>query len=203
MLLPLAGMLALIVAFFWCVSAQLRPVIRTMAVSQATNLISSLIGDIIDDCLTADGLGYADFITIETDSTGRVTSLTGNLTESSRFRRQVVDAMVRRLEDLEPDALGIPIGSLTGRMLLSDVGPKVRVRIKAVGDVTAEYVSAFSAAGVNQTRHEVYLNLAVTVYLLIPGEIVPVTVESGVCVAETVIVGEVPNTYIHLEKGEL
>ena len=77
----------------------------------------------------------------------------------------------------------------------------MRVRVDSVGEVTADYENLFTSAGVNQTLHQVNLKILATVYLFLPGEVLPVSVSSTVCVAETVIVGETPDTYLNLEKG--
>lgn len=182
------------------VDGRIRPVLETAAASQATNLITQAINAAVDDCLEQNGMSYADFITVRTDASGKVTSLTGNTVANSRFKRLVVDAVIERLNELDQDALGVPLGTLSGQVLLSGMGPSVRVRVESVGSVTADYSNSFSEAGVNQTLHQVCLNVTATVYLFLPGEILPVSVSSSICVAETVIVGETPNTYLNMQK---
>ena len=164
--------------------------------------MTQAIDTAVDNCLQENGMDYADFVTIETDSVGKVTSITSNTAANSRFKRQVVDSVVRQLEALDGDALRVPLGTLTGQPLLSGTGPRVRVRVDSVGEVVADYANSFTAAGVNQTLHRVCLEVTATVYLFLPGEILPVSVSSNVCVAETVIVGETPDTYLRLEKGD-
>lgn len=192
---------ALLWLFFLFLSGQLRPAIRAVAVSKATNLISALSAAAVDDTLAQLNMDYSSFVTVEKGADGQIVSLTGNPQVSGSFQRQVVERMVNGLEHLEEDELGIPLGTLTGRLLLSGLGPKVRVSVQAVGDVSANYQSQFSSAGVNQTLHRITLELSVTVYLVIPGEVVPVTAENQIPVAETVIVGQVPDTYLQLEPG--
>ena len=191
----------LILLFFGILSSQLRPVIRTMAVSKATNLVSALSAAAVDNSLAELQMEYSSFVTVEKAGDGSVTSLSGNVQACSRFRRQVVDRLINQLENIDPDELGIPLGTLTGRMLLSGLGPEIRVNLQTVGDVTAALESSFSEAGVNQTLHRITLELTVAIYLVIPGEIVPVTVRERVPVAETVIVGQVPDTYVQLNPA--
>ena len=74
--------------------------------------------------------------------------------------------------------------------------------VDSVGEVTADYANSFTSAGVNQTLHRVCLDIHATVRLFLPGEVLPVSVSSSVCVAETVIVGETPDTYLNLDKGD-
>ena len=199
--LPVLAALALSWALLGTINKRLGPVLEAKASSQAVNLMTQAIDTAVDNCLQANDMNYGDFVTITTDGAGKVTSLTSNTAANSRFKRRVVEAVTRQLTTLDSDALGVPLGSLTGQPLLSGKGPSVRARVDSVGEVTADYANSFTAAGVNQTLHRVSLDITATVYLFLPGEILPVSVSSGVCVAETVIVGETPDTYLNLEKG--
>ena len=199
--LPVGVALVLVYLLTHTLNARLRPVLETAASSQATNLMTQAIDAAVDNCLQENQMDYSDFVTLETDAAGKVTSITSNTTANSRFKRQVVEAVIRQLGALDSDELGVPLGSLTGQPLLSGVGPRVRVRVDSVGEVTADYDNTFTSAGVNQTLHRVCLNINAAVYLFLPGEVYPVSVSSSVCVAETVIVGETPDTYLNLEKG--
>lgn len=201
-LLPVAAALLLAGLVIHFVNGQLRPILETVAADQATNLMTQAINAAVDDCLSESGMDYGDFVSVITDEEGRVTSLNGNTAESSRFRRQVTEAVIEAIQGLDDKDLGVPLGSLTGQLLLSGVGPSVRVRVYSVGSVTAEYANSFTAAGVNQTHHQIDLRINAAVNLILPGEILPVTVSSGVCVAETVIVGETPDTYLDLNQGQ-
>ena len=200
--LPVGIALVLVCLLLHTLNGMLRPMLETTASSQATNLMMQAIDAAVDNCLQENDMNYGDFVTMETDSAGKVTSITSNTAANSRFKRQVVETVIRQLGAMGGDELGVPLGTLTGQPLLSGVGPRVRVKVDSVGEVTADYANTFTSAGVNQTLHRVCLNITATVYLFLPGEILPVSVSSSVCVAETVIVGETPDTYLHLERGD-
>lgn len=199
--LPVMAALALSGVVLGTVNRRLGPVLEAKASSQAINLMTQAIDTAVDNCLQENGMSYGDFVTITTDGLGKVTALTSNTAANSRFKRQVVEAVTRQLTTLDSDALSVPLGTLTGQPLLSGRGPSVRVRVDSVGEVAADYANSFTAAGVNQTLHRVSLDITATVRLFLPGKILPVSVSSSVCVAETVIVGETPDTYLNLEKG--
>lgn len=199
--LPVLAALALSGVVLGTVNRRLGPVLEAKASSQATNLMTQAIDTAVDNCLQENGMSYGDFVTITTDGLGKVTALTSNTAANSRFKRQVVEAVARQLTTLDSDALSVPLGTLTEQPLLLGKGPSVRVRVDSVGEVTADYANSFTAAGVNQTLHRVSLDITATIYLFLPGKILPVSVSSSVCVAETVIVGETPDTYLNLEKG--
>lgn len=200
-ILPILAALTLACVLIQGLNGRLYPVLEAKASSQATNLMTQAIDIAVDNCLQENNLTYGDFVTITTDSVGKVTSLTSNTAANGRFKRQVVEAVTRQLSNLDSDALGVPLGTLTGQPLLLGAGPSVRVNVDSVGGVTADYANSFTSAGINQTLHRVCLEISATVYLFLPGEILPVSVSSSVCVAETVIVGETPDTYLSLDKG--
>lgn len=199
--LPVVGVLALVGLLLHTLNGRLRPVLEAEASSQATNLMTQAIAVAVDNCLQKNHLGYGDFVSLEKDGAGKVTSITSNTAANSRFKRQVVEVVARQLDALDSEALGVPLGTLTGQPLLSGIGPHVRVSVDSVGDVTADFSNSFTSAGVNQTLHRICLDIHATVRLFLPGEVLPVSVSSSVCVAETVIVGETPDTYLNLDKG--
>ena len=102
------------------------------------------------------------------------------------------------LEGVDASEIRIPLGSLVDSELVWARGPELRVRALRVGTVSAEFRSDFSQAGVNQTLHRIELEVAVPVTLILPGGQTELTIETGLRVAETVIVGAVPDTYLTL-----
>lgn len=199
--LPLVATAVLSVAFFVRLSLRLSPLVETMATSKAVNEISVLISSVAEDCLVTERMGYQDFVDVETDRSGRITSLSFRAAEGSRFKAELVSRLSEQLDEIDTSTLSVPVGNLTDMILFSALGPDVRVSVRSIGDVTAAYEHEFTDAGVNQTRHAIFLNVSVTVYLMIPGEMIPVTSEERVCIAETIIVGEVPDAYLNLQDG--
>ena len=110
---------------------------------------------------------------------------------------QIADDILERLSEVSSSELSIPVGTLTGSSLLAGRGPSIHVRMQAVGSAKASLRNAFTSAGINQTRHQVLLDVSVTMSILLPGFITDAQVTSEIAVAETVIVGGVPNTYTY------
>ena len=93
--------------------------------------------------------------------------------------------------------LSIPVGSLTGSALLAGRGPRIKVRMESVGSSSARFENEFTSAGINQTNHRIVLHIDVSVAILLPGFTTATQVSNAVTVAETVIVGTVPDTYTY------
>lgn len=190
----MALILTLVMVRFF--SNHLRPVVETVAVSEATNFISVTVAEVVEQCMQEQGLGYDDLMEIHQAQEGGITTVTGQTAAINQLKSQIIHTLVDRLEHLDAGELGVPLGNLTGWMLFSGLGPKLRVSIDSVGDVVAEVRNQFDSAGINQTHHQVLMDLSVTVHLFIPGEVTSVTVDTTMCLAETILIGTVPNSYL-------
>lgn len=190
----MALILTLVMVRFF--SNHLRPVVETVAVSEATNFISVTVAEVVEQCMQEQGLGYDDLMEIHQAQEGGITTVTGQTAAINQLKSQIVHTLEDRLERLDAGELGVPLGNLTGWMLFSGLGPKLRVSIDSVGDVVAEVRNQFDSAGINQTHHQVLMDLSVTVHLFIPGEVTSVTVDTTMCLAETILIGTVPNSYL-------
>ena len=201
--LPVLGVaLVLFACFWWAVNACLRPAVETLAVSDAVNRVSLAISQSVARCVSEQGVTYSDLVSIETDAAGNVTSLTRDLASASRLNALLVEYITEDLGQLQQEEFGIPLGTLTGWVIFSGKGPVIEVELLSAGDVTTRFRHNFEQAGINQTLHPMILDVSVTVYLLIPGETLSTQVDSEICVAETVIVGQVPETYLYLGSEE-
>ena len=85
--------------------------------------------------------------------------------------------------------------------ILSGKGPLIPVKILMIRNSDATFSSRFTQAGINQTLHQLIMEISVDVALLVLGKTSTFTIDSEVVVAETVIVGDVPQTF--LQTGTL
>lgn len=170
--------------------------VETVAKSQATNLISVTVSQVVEQCMSQQGLSYDDLMEMHQQEESGPITVTGRTTVIQQLRNDITQTLVEQLENLDSGQLGVPLGNLTGWMLFSGLGPKLRVTIDSVGDVVTQVYNQFDSAGINQTHHQVLMDVSVTVHLFIPGEITSVTVDTTVCLAETIFLGSVPNSYL-------
>ena len=119
------------------------------------------------------------------------------MTEFNRLQTVVLDEVLARISEVSTRELGIPIGSLTGSALLSGRGPRITVRMQSVGSSTAKLRNEFTSSGINQTRHQIVMDVDVRISVLLPGCVTSVPVSQSFSVAETVLVGAVPENYTY------
>lgn len=181
---------------------RVQPILITAAQANTKNAVNRIVTEAVGKALAEEALGYRDMITLEKDNAGQITALTSNTLAMNRLRAEILGDILEQVDSLDSHTLGIPLGELTGLTVLSGRGPSLPVRIRSVGAANAEFRNVFTSAGVNQTYHQVMLEVSVEATLLIPGGTTQTTVVTQVCIAETVLVGEVPQTYLQLGLGE-
>jgi sporulation protein YunB len=171
--------------------------IRTLAQTQITNATSDLINDAIDQQIEAGDIHYDRIVYFEKDLNGRITALKTNMSEVNRLKTSTLNLINDEILALDTSNIGIPLGNLFVAEIFSGRGPIIPVEIISIRNSDAYFTSKFTQAGINQTLHQLSMSVLVDVAVLVLGETASFTVTSEVVVAETVIVGEVPQTYLH------
>ena len=179
-------------AFMGILELRLRPVVEKIALHQVNNLVTAQVNRSV---LSMDG-EYDGLVEIQRDETGRITAVRNNMARVNRLRDRIASQVLDTVSALDVHELGVPLGSLFDVDLLWAKGPKIRVHSLVVGLVSTQVNSQFYASGINQTIHRVLLDINIPLTVLLPGIVLETTVNTSVCVAETVIVGSVPSTYL-------
>ncbi|HIZ19817.1 MAG TPA: sporulation protein YunB [Firmicutes bacterium] len=172
---------------------RIRPMIKTYGVNQATTTATQAVNTAAQRVLDEMGLQYADLTSVTKDAEGNILSVSTNTANVNRLKSAVGEAVLEELEKQDYQMVKIPLGSIWGGGLLTGRGPKIPVKVPMNSTVTVTFDNTFDSAGINQTRHEITLNVKVTVYAMLPGDSTAVEVETGFTAAETILVGEVPD----------
>ncbi len=184
---------ALLIGFL---EARLRPMVVTAAQAQAQNAIAQVVEQAVLEQLGEQGVTYSDLVTIQRDASGAIAALTTNTAAMNRLRAELIGVVLEALDGIDVSQIQIPLGSLLDFDLIWGLGPTMKVHAMTVGTVDGTFDSTFSSVGVNQTLHKIDLELAVPLTLMLPGGAVETTCVSRLPIAETVIVGQVPETYL-------
>ena len=169
--------------------------VRLLAKTQITNATSDLINDAIDAQIEAGDIHYDRIVYFEKDINGRITALKTNMTEVNRLKTCTLNLINDEILALDTSDIGVPLGSIFVPELFSGQGPIIPVEIISIRNSDAYFTSNFTQAGINQTLHQLTMSVLVDVSVLVLGETASFTVTSDVVVAETVIVGDVPDTF--------
>jgi len=168
--------------------------VRMLAETQVRNTTSDLINDAIDRQNETGNIQYDRMVYFEKDLDGRITALKTNMSEVNRLKTDILNLINDDILALSTDDLGIPLGNLILPEIMSGKGPEIPVQILSIRNSDASFSSNFSEAGINQTLQQMNMHVSVDVSVLVLGRSNSFTISSQVVVAETIIVGDVPNT---------
>lgn len=170
--------------------------IRELSESQVRNATSDLINDAIDRQIESGNIRYDRIVYFEKDLNGRIAALKTNMAEVNRLKTDILNLINDEILALDTANITIPIGSLVLPEFFSGQGIGIPIQILSIRNSDGSFKSYFSEAGINQTLQQLTMDVSVDVSVLVLGKTESFTVSSQVVVAETVIVGQVPNTYL-------
>ncbi len=186
-----AGLVALIV----CMHVNVTRVLVSVAEGEMRAHAATAVNEAVLASLS-DGVRYADLVSVERSADGKIRALTSNALAINRIARETAYAAQALLRQMCDDGVDIPLGAFTGIAAWAGFGAEVNMKIVSVSSVTCRFVSGFETAGINQTKHSVYLELVSDMSVVLPGRTHNFATISQVLIAESVLIGDVPNVYL-------
>ncbi len=197
-LLGLALCVAL--AFLLIFNLQLYPGVAALARAEASNRAAKIMTEAFSAALAAEGETYADLVAISYRADGVVSSLSLHMANLNATRNRLLLAVLAAMREDGALSVGIPLGNLFGGELFSGKGPTISVRVLLAQDARAHMESEFKSAGINQTLHRVLFTVGMTLTVMMPSKAIELSVEQRYPVAETIIVGEVPDAFTQINR---
>ena len=201
--LALLLVLTLVCGVYLFFDLRVRPTLLTVADVQVTRMAVEAINKTVQQEVTRNNIGYQDFITVHRDYNGRVALMQANTLRINKLAADITLDVQQRLRGLEREQVSVPFGQIMGSRIFADLGPRISIRIYPMGVVNVDVMDSFEQPGINQTRHKIYLDFTTMVRVVIPLYSGEVEVVSKVPVAESIIVGDVPDAVINLPSGIL
>lgn len=163
--------------------------------NEATNIIyENALG------IYSRGFDYSEIMSIEKDSEGNITLLRADTVKLNYLSSRLILAANDEIAELENMGIEVPLGYMTKNLAVHNLGPKVNINLEQIGNITSTYESIFESAGINQTRHKIYLNVSMKMRVVIPLNSKEVEISCQIPISETIVVGKIPNTAIEFSK---
>ena len=177
---------------------QIIPVLIPFARAQAATTVTLEMQKIIGNCIL-DG-NYGNFITLNYDTNGDVVSLESNTANISLFCANVTEDAVNKLCKSNKLKISVPVGNLSGGAIFTGKGPNIDIDISVSKKITCNIQNEFYERGINQTLHRIIAVVETDVYALVPMSVQKISVVTEYCIAETIIVGDVPDAYTKINR---
>lgn len=197
-LVSLILVLVLLIAATLEVDKRLRILINNYANSKAKILSNTIINDTVHNYLSDKGIKYTDLLHINTTADGYVTSVEFNTVEITKIKSGIISLIQNNINAKDTVTMNIPIGTLTGNQFLNNRGPHIKIQLKISSVVYSQINSKFISAGINQTLHQITFGINSEVYFVMPWYRSSGSFQTEFVLAETVIVGKVPDAYTNV-----
>lgn len=189
----------LLLLFFAAAALFLKNISTDIAVSDASDVLMMKINSTIADVMDSGGYAADYFVTMEKNDRGEVTAVSANMAHINALSAEI---LARVSDSAENDMLTveIPCGNLSGISLLMGRGPKIPVKLIMLTSSGVEFNNSIVTAGINQTKHQISLDVIIDADVLVPWGKESTQVRTQILIADTIVVGQVPDTYFNLRK---
>ena len=188
-------------ALFFMMERNVKPLVFSLAEARSAAMASQVLYGALAEA-TQDGVNYDELMNVRMDEQGRVALLSANTMRMNRLADRAGEAALRRLGNMTSERVAVPLGAVLGMTLFAGSGPGIPVSIVPIGSVSTEFATEFEACGINQTRHKVYLQLTASIRIVIPTGAKTTQVSANMLVAESIIVGSVPEGFVGYDLSE-
>ncbi|MEG2143735.1 MAG: sporulation protein YunB [Oscillospiraceae bacterium] len=194
---PLIYLTAVLIAFT-LIDLRIRPLIKTVTRNQAKVYATKAINNAIADSVIKGDFPSESMVSIGYSASGNVTSVSIDTAKLNQIKAAVTNRTSEKIEELKEQEMAIPLGTLIGTPILSGRGPLISFKILPAGNVKSKLLHSFDEAAINQTRHQIILEIEAGIIAVLPGFSSSVTVITDVTLAETVIVGVTPQSFTQI-----
>ena len=178
-----------------------RPLVFALAQARSAAMATKVLSAAVDEAL-GDGVAYDDLMNVRMDERGQVALLSANTMRMNRLAQSAGAAAQRMLEQMSSERVTVPLGAALGMTIFAGSGPRIPVSIVPIGSIATDFATEFEACGINQTRHKVYLRVSASIRIVIPTGARTTQVSANMLVAESIIVGAVPESFVGYNLGE-
>lgn len=173
-------------------------VLKSIAEASMRSITTVAVNDAIYYTLS-DQIRYEDLVAVERDGEGNILAITSNALQINRIARDAAYMSQQNLQKMSEGGIEIPLGAFTGIEAWAGFGPKINIRIIPISNVACRFVSEFTAAGINQTKHSIYLEIVADISIVMPSGTSNFASLTEVLICESVLLGRVPDTYLQAD----
>jgi len=178
-----------------------KPLVFSLAEARSAAMASQVLNGALAEAIE-DGIAYDDLMTVRMDERGQVALLMANTMRMNQLADRAGQAALKRLNNMSSERVTVPLGAALGMTIFAGKGPGVPVSIVPIGSIATDFATEFEACGINQTRHKVYLKVTASIRIVIPTGAKTTQVSANMLVAESIIVGSVPEGFVGYNIGE-
>lgn len=198
-LIKITSVFLIVICLFLACEKQVKPVVLEIALSDAQGKIERVINNAIYDTFDRENIDFSDLVNVVYDDDKQIKSVNVDSVFLNRLKLKISKNYASELAKIDTGTVCIKAGSFIDNEFFYGRGPNIYFDYEVSNTIGSEFVSEFVSAGINQTKHNLYLKYSVDLELITPFLDTDTVFESQVLVNEMILVGEVPSTYLSVE----
>lgn len=195
-------LIAIVITISITINNSIKPIILETAQARVRAMAVKAFNEAVQEVFV-NSMDYSSLMNIIIDNNGKVTMIQANTVEMNKMATQTALVAQDNMDKLSQNGIRIPIGSLMKGELFAGRGPKITIKIIPIGSINTQFLTEFEQAGINQTRHKIYLKANMIVTIVMASGNKNIEVESFVPVSEAIIIGDVPDSFINVNDDNL
>lgn len=192
---------ALLIALVAVVNPRLKSIVRAYSENIVERICFDAINTAAANAIEKSNITYSDIVKLEKSVDNTVTAVMADVASVNKIKTIANSELLSALSQIDGDKISIPLGTLTDNSFFVGRGPEISVRVQLTGNSEVEIRSDFESVGINQTRHSVNMDIKCRVYIVMLGEKSAQEISLSVPIAETIIVGTVPDTFLSFDTN--
>lgn len=181
-------------------NVKIEPTLESVCNNNAKNIAFKASNEAVYEYI--ENIKYDDLINLEKNSLQKVTAITANVSEINKLVNVVSSNVQNKLENRKESEITLPLSEMFGIRVIGAKGPKLKVQTVLDGNVDVNFKSSFEEAGINQTRHTLYVEITANVSLIAPLFTNEKKYVNNIMIAETIIVSDIPSSYYNINGVE-
>lgn len=187
--------LAILIGITVGMNCKFTPVAQSVATGKAKYIMSDFINSSVVEDMENSGDIYSQITKVERNEKNEISAIYTDMKKINFLKSHIASLIQNKIVNFKEKTFWISLGTLSGFEILNGKGPKVPMKISIAGNVFTNFNNKFSNAGINQTIHQIYVNIHTKICVTIPGSTCTSESDDEILVSETVIVGKVPRVY--------
>lgn len=177
----------------------IQPTLITLSETKAKSIALKATNKIVNEHLK--DIQSEDIIIFQKDENNNITGLKTNVILLNKLSVEIASGIQEELLKIYNSTIRLPLGSIiVPNTILGGSGPILTINIVPIGSVSSEFKTEFVSTGINQTRHRISLNTTSNVSIIAPFVTKTAKFESSILVSETVMMGNVPQSYYYFDN---
>ena len=202
----MAGIISIVLlcsaGIFLCTELLIEPNLEKVAGIRAEAVVSRTINKALAEQF-ADGNRDDTLFIISKDEDGSIDMVQADSMKINVFMAELSVRLQEYFRSMENEKYSVPMGALLGSKVISQIGPNVDVTIVPMSISSMDFRTEFESEGINQTKYKIYIELDCRIRVLAPFSSEMFNTSSTILIAEAVILGDVPNSYVEVPKEDI